>query len=185
MHENEDWVVSVAFSSKGDRIISCSSGTVQVWDARSGAELAVLRIGENCSRLAFSPAMDRIVSDLNGSITKVWDARSRDCLEVIQGCGDLWAIAVGESKFPLRALARVQETIVEQAKPARPVAWFAIPLHAITTHLSGRTWAGASGNHLYIIALEGAEMLSPAKERLESSPALAISEKMPWWRFWR
>ena len=38
------WATSVAFSPGGDRIVSGSGDqTVRVWDARSGAELAVLR----------------------------------------------------------------------------------------------------------------------------------------------
>ncbi len=67
------------------------------------------------------------------------------------------AIAAGASEFPLRALSRGQETIVEQAKDGKPMAWFPMPLQSIVTHPSGRDWAGSEDKHLDIITLEGGD----------------------------
>jgi hypothetical protein len=86
-------------------------------------------------------------------------------LEAIEGSGDVKAIAAGVSKFPLRAIARVNETVIEQAQDGEPLAWFPTALEHITTQPSGRIWAGAAGNHLYIISLEG--ITEPANEKRE------------------
>ena len=59
------------------------------------------------------------------------------------------------AQFPLRALSRGVETVVERADGGQAVACFPISLAHITTHPNGRTWAGSSGNHVYIITLEG------------------------------
>jgi len=49
---------------------------------------------------------------------------------------------------------------------------------------SGCTWAGAVGNYLCLISLEGGDAL-PAED--EPQPLLATSEhkRKPWWKFWR
>ena len=50
---------------------------------------------------------------------------------------------------------RTQETIIECQSTGAPIAWFPAVLHTITTHPSGRSWAGGEGNHLYTLTLEG------------------------------
>jgi hypothetical protein len=52
---------------------------------------------------------------------------------------------------------------MEDAATAAPVAWFPVPLDHISTFPNGRACAGVSGNHLYIITLEGGEDSSKAK----------------------
>ena len=76
---------------------------------------------------------------------------------MIQGTGDVVAIAAGPSRFPFRALSRGLETVIEDAATAAPVAWLPVPLGHISTFPGGRAWVGSSANHLYIITLEGGE----------------------------
>ena len=98
-----------------------------------------------------------IVSGSRGQTVQLWDAASGECREVIQGTGDVEALAAGASRFPFRTLRRGLETVIEDAATAVPVARFPVPLDLISTFPNGRAWVGASANHLYIITLEGGE----------------------------
>ena len=154
-HDRE--VKSVAFDREGRRIVSGSQdNTVRVWDAASGAELACLR---GHDREVKSVAFDRegrwIVSGSDDGTVRVWDAASGDCLEVIQGFGDVAAIAAPASVFPWRAMSWNLETAIEPASGGEAVAWFPAALTRLATHPAGRIWAGSVGNHLYLIRLEG------------------------------
>ncbi|NQT14375.1 MAG: hypothetical protein HQ582_16590, partial [Planctomycetes bacterium] len=104
-----------------------------------------------------SPDGRRLASSSYDAV-RVWDAGTEECLEVLRGSGDVVAIAAGPGKFPCRALARDQETVIEDAEAGNVIARFAVPLENITTHPNGRTWAGASAKHLHIITLEGGEV---------------------------
>ena len=86
---------------------------------------------------------------------RVWDAASGECLEVIQGSGDIASIAAAGKVFPWRAMSRNLETVIEPAGGGEAVAWFPAAMNPIATHPSGRIWAGSVGNHLYLIRLEG------------------------------
>ena len=57
--------------------------------------------------------------------------------------------------FPLRAMARGAETIIEDARTGRHVAIFSEPLAHISTHPTARLWTGALESYLCIIQLEG------------------------------
>jgi hypothetical protein len=84
---------------------------------------------------------------------RVWDAESGESLEVIQGSGDVHAIAAGATELPFRAIARGIETVIEDTT-GRMLALFPVNFEQLTTHPSGRLWAGTSANHVYFIALE-------------------------------
>jgi hypothetical protein len=142
---HEGGVSSVAFSADGGRIVSGSyDNSVRLWDAASGAELACLSgHEETVTSVAFSADGGRIVSGSWDKSVRVWDAASGECLEVIDGTADIEAIAVGNDQRPYRALARSGETVIENARTAAFAAVFPIELNVITTHPSGRQWAGA------------------------------------------
>ena len=88
---------------------------------------------------------------------RVWDADTGACLEVIQGRGDVAALAAGAASHPWRAIQRGLETVIERTSDGQAVAWFPAALRYIATHRSGRVWAGPVETHLYLIRLEGGQ----------------------------
>ena len=130
---------------------------MRVWDAEAGAEVACLRCpwGPVWGGAAFTPDGRRIVAGSWDQTVVIWDAESGDLLEVIQGLGDISAIAAGSARFPWRAMGRRLETVIERAEDGQAIAWFPSSMEHVTTHPSGRIWAGAFGNHVYLIQLEG------------------------------
>ena len=129
----------------------------------------------------YSPDGRRIVSRSWDDMVRVWDVASGECLEVrqgfgdvdattmageedadssewfvvIEGSGDIAAIAVGGETFPWRAMKRNLETLVEPASGGEAIAWFPAALFHIATQPSGSIWAGSVDNHLYLVRLEG------------------------------
>jgi hypothetical protein len=73
---------------------------------------------------------------------------------VILTQGDVAAIAAGASRFPWRALGGNGETRIEAAT-GKAVAWLPEALFDITTHPTGRIWAGKVGKYLVLFTLEG------------------------------
>jgi hypothetical protein len=71
-------VIGAAFGPDGGRIVTASADkTARVWDARSGAELLVLRgHTDSVNGASFSPDGARVVSASNDRTARVWDARN-------------------------------------------------------------------------------------------------------------
>ena len=172
---DEGSITSVAYSPDGQRIAVANSWSLQQYTARvfgveSGTEVAVLSAyGDAVRSIEFSPDGRRIVGGSEEGKVHVWDAQTYKRLEVAQGGGNVKPIATGVSmKLPLRAAVRVHETVIEQAEDGMPIAWFPIALAHIVTHPSGRTWAGAVANHLYLITFEG--ITKPARQDNLNTP---------------
>ena len=127
-------------------------------DADSGRELHCLtgHTGPVTS-VSFSADGRRIVSGgyYGDKTGRVWEAETGECLEVIEGDGDLAAIAAGPEAHAYRALERGREAVIEDAAGGTPVAWFPIGLDKITTHPTQSIWAGGVGSYLCLIKLEG------------------------------
>ncbi len=65
-------------------------GTARIWDARSGAQLKVLRgqAAYNVDRAAFSPDGERVVTAGGDGTARIWDANSGAQLESLPSNAD-------------------------------------------------------------------------------------------------
>ena len=66
---------------------------------------------------------------------------------------------------------------VTSEQDAQPLAYFSMSLEHIITHPNGRLWAGSSGNHVYIITLEGDASGRRGPDRF--APAHGASAHLP------
>ena len=154
----------VSFDREGRRIVSGSwDKMVRVWDAASEAPSWPASAGTTTRSGAWR-STGRVGGSSAGRddhTVRVWDAATGDCLEVIQGFGDVAAIAAPASVFPWRAMSQYLNTVIEPASGGEAVAWFPAALGHLATHPSGRIWAGSVRKHLYLIRLEGDPDLIP------------------------
>ena len=83
-------VSSAAWSPDGARIVTASAdSTARVWDAKTGAQLALLQMEPslltNTGSAAWSPDGARIVTASEDSTARVWDAKSGAQLALLEG----------------------------------------------------------------------------------------------------
>jgi WD40 repeat protein len=160
---------SLAFTPDGSRLVGGSAPAphkkpmVRVWDALSGRELLSLAGHDYLvSGVASSPDGQCIVSGSPDNTVRVWDASSGACLGIFQGRHSVTTIAGGPSQFPLTAVSRSQETVVESVTSGNAIAWFPVVLveemtaKTIAAHPSGRIWAREERGYLYLFNCEGA-----------------------------
>jgi WD40 repeat protein len=202
---HEQFVTLIAFSPCGNRIVSCSCrGTLRVWNANNGAELAAFEgRTRNMFAVAFSPRGDRIVAlsrffQTNRTVPKLvydakaWDIASGRRLEPSKDMASWHPTAFGKTQFPLRALVRGSTTVIERTGTNTIVAQLPLELKIMAIHPSGRAWAGSSGNHIFIITLEGGpeqvsgERPSPTPtEQMAAVPGQDRPKRKRWWEFWK
>ncbi len=84
---HEGRVETAEFSPDGARVVTASlDGTARLWDARSGAELGVLRGHREGLRAAtFSADGSRIVTASEDHTARLWDAREGGRVAVLEG----------------------------------------------------------------------------------------------------
>src|SRR5262245_38535212 len=85
-HEHE--VVSAAYSNDGKRVVTASSDrTARLWDAETGAEIAVLRGHESAVvSAAFSPDDKQVVTrSLLDSTARLWGAETGNQVIIFNG----------------------------------------------------------------------------------------------------
>jgi WD40 repeat protein len=113
--------------------------------------------------VAFSPDGTCIVSGSTDWTVRLWDASSGQCLEVRQNRLDVGDVAAGASQFPWLGCTNALETRIESATDGQAIAWLAWYLDDLTTHPSGRTWAGSFDNYLALFTLEGSTPTTATK----------------------
>ncbi|PHH52104.1 Vegetative incompatibility protein HET-E-1 [Ceratocystis fimbriata CBS 114723] len=86
---HDDYVMSVAFSTDGQRLASGSlDTTVKIWDATSGACLQTLEGHDHyVTSVAFSTDGQRLASGSYDKTVKIWDATSGACLQTLEDYG--------------------------------------------------------------------------------------------------
>ena len=85
--ERRDWMLSVAFSPNGTRLVSgTSSGTVKLWDVASGQQIHALP-GHSyaASSVAFSPDGTRLLSGSYDNTIRLWDGASAQLMRTFKG----------------------------------------------------------------------------------------------------
>jgi hypothetical protein len=163
-HAERVWHVS--FAQDGRRLASGSEDrTVRVWNLDTpGGSIMTSGFRDWVTRVAFSPDGRHLVIGVADGTLWRWELTTGACREIINGICDLEAIAAGSDRFPWWAVSGDVETVIEQAGTRVPVAWLPQTFHYLTTHPSGRTWAGIGegpqewegpeGKHLHLFTLE-------------------------------
>jgi WD40 repeat protein len=147
----------VEFSFDGRHVVSVEQDhTIRVWDAASGDELAHRRDPAlRWHSVVFLPDGQSIgYEGWHGR--RVWNFRTGVCRAAD------WTTAANTQ---WRAVEAGAETQVVAADTGEAVAWLPLKLWHLTGHPDGRTWAGAAGNHLYLLTLEGGEGSTAAGAR--------------------
>jgi WD40 repeat protein len=161
LHGHTSEVEAVAFSHDNCWIASGGEDTtVRIWSRHYAIERNCFKgHKDTVNRIAFSPDGRQVVSGSLDRTLCTWDpfsvSPSREPIQLIRGTGDPVALAAGPLRFPVRALSRNGETLVESSRDEKPLAWYPDDFHQIVTHPSGTLWCGVSESAFSLFALEG------------------------------
>ncbi len=159
-HDGRVW--SVGYSPDGQRVVSADDETVRIWDASNGTMLMVLKDREFMPhKVSYSSDGRQIVAYSTDKKVRVWDESSGACMERKEGFIEFAAIAAGPPQLSWHAVSAgwgTPGTAIEDVVSERSVAWYPIWFSDITTHPSGRSWAGVDGFHVHIFTLEGGDI---------------------------
>ncbi|MFZ9753320.1 MAG: WD40 repeat domain-containing protein, partial [Cyanobium sp.] len=162
-------VLSVTWSADGQRLASGGSdGTVRVWEAASGRELAVLEGHKGLVRsVSWSSDGQLLASGGEEGTVRLWDAASGCELAVLEGhkepvmsvawSADGQRLASGGSDGTVRlwdkASGRELAVLEGHKGPVRSVGWSADGKRLASCGSDGtvRLWKAASGQHLAVL----------------------------------
>jgi WD40 repeat protein len=103
MRGHDDEVTTVVFTADGTKVLSSShDGTLRLWDARTGAALAVLQSGEGEVEDVRLSRDGKIATLVKGTVVQVFQC------EVCGSLSDVRALALSRSPRPLTAEERRQ-----------------------------------------------------------------------------
>lgn len=152
---------ALPFSPDG-RLLGCVSTRNEVLVVDSVSGVVRHRLSGHTAfvnALAFSPDGRRIASGSRDKTVRIWDVTTGECIRIIEGRGDVRAIASGVPGYPWLALVRsASETEFVSAETGATVAWFPSPMLPIVTHPSGRMWCGVEYTKQFFLRLEAGEV---------------------------
>jgi WD40 repeat protein/DNA-binding SARP family transcriptional activator len=103
MRGHEDEVTTAVFTADGSKVLSSSAdGTLRLWDARTGAALAVLRSGEDKVNDVALSGDGKIATLTDNAVVHVFECEVCGTLEQVR------ALALSRSPRPLTAAERQQ-----------------------------------------------------------------------------
>jgi WD40 repeat protein len=159
-------IAHLALSRGADLLAVGSAGdtTVRVLDLASWAEVRRLKTphGDRLGKLAFSRSDDfRLMTVAFGllaldiDLVFIWDVRTGACLHSLMRPTPPPEGAGAGGPLTLGAQPDGDESVLRLTPGGGAAAWFPAPLHAVTADEPRRLWAGARGEHVTVLALEG------------------------------